>query len=120
MSHIRNFINIDLFKESLVIKKLVFFSSDGRYFSTVLLLLKTFNLEFNSSNEAILVQRKIQGIFLCSLGTFDQSEVPDSVYDCNLQSLVGISLAFKKGRMINKLNREGTHQYSSLVHVQNL
>ena len=61
----------------------------------VLFLLKSFHFEFNSSNEAILVQRKIQTIFLCSLGGLDQPEVPDSVYDCNLQSLVSISLAFK-------------------------
>ena len=71
-----------------------------------LFLLKTFNFELNSSNKAILIQRKIQSIFLCCLWAFDQLEVPDGVYDGNLQSLVSISLAFKSWRTLLYRNLE--------------
>ena len=71
-----------------------------------LFLLKTLNFELNSSNKAILIQRKIETIFLCCLWAFDQLEVPDGVNDGNLQSLVSIPLAFKSRRIYTGTLRE--------------
>ena len=76
------------------------------------------NFEFKSSNKTILAKWKGQILLICSFWAFQELEVPDGVYDGNLQSLVSISLAFESWRILYRYLERRSHQYSSLVLVR--